>query len=62
MPKKAKPKKLYSWRILRIRGTPAAFIGIVDAPDKESAIKKAIEEFQITNPDHQKRLMAQRRE
>jgi hypothetical protein len=62
MPKKATPKKEYSWRISRIRGTPAAFTGIVDAPDKEAAIKRAIEEFKITNPEHQKRLVAHRRD
>jgi hypothetical protein len=61
MAKKATPKKDHSWRISRIRGTPAAFIGIVDAPDKDTAIKKAIEEFKITNPEYQKRLVAHRR-
>jgi hypothetical protein len=43
------------------RGTPAAFIGIVDAPDEASAVKKAIEEYNITDPEGQKRLIAQRR-
>jgi hypothetical protein len=33
----------------------------VDAPDEESVIKRAIEEFGITNPQVQKRLLAQRR-
>ena len=61
MAKKLAPKKMYSWRILRIRGTPAAFIGIVDAPDEGSAINEAIKQFEITNPEHQKRLVAQRR-
>jgi hypothetical protein len=43
--------KEYSWSIYRLRDTPAAFIGIVDAPDKASAIKKAIEEYNITDPE-----------
>ena len=62
MPKKSAPKKMHSWRISRIRGTPAEFIGIVDAPDEKSAIQAAIEEYDITNPEQQKRLVAQRRE
>jgi hypothetical protein len=62
MPKKAKPKKLYSWQLSRIRGTPAQFVGTVYAPDKDTAIKRAIDEFEITNPEHQKRLMAHRGE
>ena len=42
---------LYKWRIFRIRGTPAGDLGIVEAPDAETAIKVAIEEFKITNPE-----------
>ena len=53
----AKPS---SWSIYHIKGTPAAFLGRVEAPDEESAIRKAIEEFEI-NPALQKRLLAQRR-
>ena len=30
--------------------TPAAIVGYVEAPDAESAIAKAIEEFKITDP------------
>jgi hypothetical protein len=61
----AKPKQTespeYSWGVYRLRGTPAAFIGIVDAPDDAAAIKKAIEKYNITDPEGQKRLIAQRR-
>jgi 1,2-phenylacetyl-CoA epoxidase PaaB subunit len=59
MPKK--PAKVHSWRIFRIKGTPAAEIGTVEAPDAETAIKVAIKEFNITNSEQQKWLMAQRR-
>jgi hypothetical protein len=34
-------------------------IGHVEAPDAETAIKKAIEEFKITDPERQRRLIAQ---
>jgi hypothetical protein len=53
-------KKEYSWNVYRLRGTPAQFVGIVEAPDEAAAIKKAIEEFKITNPVMQKRLIVQR--
>jgi hypothetical protein len=55
-------KKEYSWNIDRLRGTPAQFIGGVEAPDEAKAIKKAIEEFKITNPAMQKRQLAHRSE
>jgi hypothetical protein len=47
--------------VYHIRGTPAQFVGILDAPDEQSAIKRAIEEFKV--PANQRnRLMAQRRD
>ena len=49
MPPK-KPAALRNWRISLIKSTPAALVGHVDAPDPESAIKKAIEEFHIKDP------------
>jgi hypothetical protein len=48
------------WNIYHIKGTPAVLLGHVEAPDEESAIKRAIEEFKIS-PALQKRLLAQRR-
>lgn len=51
----------YSWHIYRIRGTPAAYVGMVYAPDEKTAIQRAIEDFGITNPEQQKRLIAERR-
>jgi hypothetical protein len=54
-------KQEYSWSIFKLRGTPAQFIGIVEAPDETTAIQRAIEEFAITDPEAQKRLIAQRR-
>jgi hypothetical protein len=37
-----------------------ARIGVVEAPDETSALKAAIEEFGIVNPEHQKRLFVRR--
>jgi len=58
MPKRP-TTKVYEWRIIRIKASPAAVIGHVQAPDAEQAIKEAIREFGITDPEQQKRLAAQ---
>jgi hypothetical protein len=52
------PAKLYEWRIIRIKRTPAALVGYVNAPDKDQAIKKAIESFGVKDPLQQSRLYA----
>jgi len=52
-----------SWRVYReIDETGAIFLGVVDAPNEEHAIKLAIERFKITDRKYQKRLVAERRE
>jgi hypothetical protein len=35
----------------RIKGTPAAILGRIEAPDAESAVKEWIEKFEITDPE-----------
>jgi hypothetical protein len=57
----AEATKMHSWAIYRLKGTPAKLLGNVEAPDEESAVKRAIEEFGITNLQQQKRLLARRR-
>ena len=52
--------KQYTWNIYRLKGTPAALLGHVEAPDAETAIRTAIDEFKI-EPAFHKRLLAQRR-
>lgn len=59
MPKENEP--LYSWGIYRVRAK-LDYLGSVMAADEQSAIERAIREFGITNPVHQKRLVAQKRE
>jgi hypothetical protein len=54
-------KPTHSWAIYRLRGTPAAMIGIVYAKDERAAIARAIEEFKVP-PNQHGRLMAQRRD
>jgi hypothetical protein len=55
------PKKLIQWEVYRpIKGSPGAFIGIVEASDETSALKTAIEEFGIISPEHRNRLFVRR--
>ncbi len=36
--RKRKAQRGYTWEMRRLTGTPAAFIGLVDAPDEKSAL------------------------
>jgi len=56
MAKKPAPERV--WEISRIKGTPAAILGRIEAPDAESAIKKWIETYDITDPQQQQRFVA----
>jgi hypothetical protein len=57
MAKVAKP--LPSWRITIIR-KKGERLGTVEAATADEAIKVAIKEFGITDPERQRRLVAQR--
>jgi hypothetical protein len=55
------PKKPIEWEVYRpIKGSPSAFVGIIEASDETSALKTAIEEFGIISPEHQSRLFVRR--
>jgi hypothetical protein len=54
------PDKEYHWRIYHIKGTPAQFLGTVSAPDEQEAIKLAISELEIGDPQTQMRPVALR--
>ena len=51
--------KLPRWEIAIIRKRGEE-IGTVEAPNAEAAIKAAIEKWEITDPERQKRLAAHR--
>jgi hypothetical protein len=52
-------RRVATWQISRLRGTPAAYVGLVEAPDAASAKALAIKQFDI-RPEDQKRLIAVR--
>ena len=53
-------RRVATWQISRLRGTPAAFVGLVDAPDAATAKERAIKQFDI-RPEDRDRLIAVRR-
>jgi hypothetical protein len=58
--KAAAAGKLHAWAIYRVRSARAALLGYIEAVDEESAIQKAIGEFDVTSPQVQKKLLARR--
>jgi hypothetical protein len=49
------------WRIFQQWGMNKTLVGIVVARDPNSAMEIAIHQFQITDPDRQRRLSAELR-
>ena len=54
-----RPTTLHLWAIYLYRNK-GEFLGLVDAADEKAAIAAAIEKYGITDPERQKRLVAQR--
>jgi hypothetical protein len=60
-PTKQEPE-LHSWAVYHLKGTPAKLVGFVDnQPDEASAIKAAIEEYNVP-PNERGRLLVRRRD
>ncbi len=60
-PKKpARRREPPAWEVYRLKGSPAAFVGLVYAEDEETALALAIEEHNI-RPADQKRLIVRPR-
>jgi hypothetical protein len=61
MAKRPTKQTNHSWAVYHIKGTPARLVGIADAPDERTAIKKVIEEYGV--PENMRgRLIAQPRD
>jgi len=58
--KSSQRRRIATWQISRLRGTPAAFIGLIDAPDAASAKAQAVKQFDI-RPEDRDRLIAVQR-
>jgi hypothetical protein len=59
MPKR-KRERVTEWEVIRLKATPAAFVGLVRAPDEATALKTAIKLFGI-RPEDQSRLIVRPR-
>jgi len=62
-PKQPQPttKQHSSWSVYHITGTPAKLVGIVEAPDAETAIARVIKEYHVP-PNERGGLIAHRRD
>jgi hypothetical protein len=60
-PKSTPPpeKQEHQWAVTLIRQR-GKFLGYVRAPNQDTAIQEAIKQFEITDPEQQRRLIAQR--
>jgi hypothetical protein len=57
--RRVRKTKKPTWEIRRLKASPAAFIGLVDAPHEAKAKELAIKQFEI-RPEDRKRLIAVR--
>jgi hypothetical protein len=54
--KAGRPSKSTHWLVYKLGGRKAAMLGTVNAPDEDSALARAIEEFHVS-PGERRRLI-----
>ncbi len=55
-------ERLHTWWIFRVESMHAGQVGTVEASDAETAKRKAIEKYEINDPEQQERLVVLRRD
>jgi hypothetical protein len=50
------PKSVKKWRVSRIKGSSAHVYGIIEAASADAALRKIVDEYQISDPEILKRL------
>ena len=50
MPKRSPRIKLFEWRVIQLRATPARLIGYFEGANANDAIEAAIERHEISSP------------
>ena len=60
MPKRSPRIKLFEWRVIQLKATPARLIGYFKGASADDAIKRAILDREITDQLTQSRLAAQK--
>jgi hypothetical protein len=55
--KRVRKQSPLPWEVIQITRSPARFIGVVYVADEQAAKTTAIEQFEITKPHEQKKLM-----
>jgi hypothetical protein len=58
--KRSQRSKLFEWRVIQLKATPARLIGYFEGANANDAIEAAIERHEISSPHEQARLAAQR--
>ena len=48
------------WLVYRLGGAKATLLGHVTAPNRETALARAYDEFNVTTPAERKRIIVQR--
>jgi hypothetical protein len=57
--RRRRPRREPAWEVIRFKGSPAAFLGVVYASDEKAALKAAIDQLNIP-PSQRDQLLIRR--